>query len=47
MPVVSFSDYKNISEEADLHFTEEPLTGTNTLGLLTSQPEYLKKRLLN
>lgn len=43
MPVISFSDYKNISVEADLHFTEESLTGTNTLGLLTSQLEYLEE----
>lgn len=40
LPVVAFSDYKNISIKAGFPFNEKMLTGMETLGMLTSQMEY-------
>lgn len=39
MPVIAFSDYKKSSEMAGYSFTEEELTGTAALALLTSSIE--------
>lgn len=39
MPVISFSDYKRIAEKAGYSFTEEELTGMESLAMLTRQIE--------